>query len=216
MKIKSFKSFIFEAPPPVDWDREVFTGSFKKQLDYAMARAAKLGTGSSRVVFEIEYEGRPTVLKIAKNAKGLAQNDKESDYGLYRMYPDITCPLIDYDEANDPPRWIHLEKAEKLTKAKFKAITGFDFDMFGNMLRGYEARKHGRRFTINWESHVPEEIQEQIWEDETFNDITSLMADFDILAGDLTRTANWGLYKGNPVLIDLGFDSSINDTFYKR
>jgi hypothetical protein len=88
--MKTFKQFITEmVPPPESWDRGVFHKSFKKQLDYAIERAAKIGTGSSRVVFEIEYEGRPTVLKIAKNAKGLAQNEKEADYGLYRMYPDI-------------------------------------------------------------------------------------------------------------------------------
>jgi hypothetical protein len=89
--MKTFKQFINEmVPPPDSWDTGIFKKSYKKQIDYALERAAKIGTGSSRVVFEIEYEGRPTVLKIAKNAKGLAQNEKEGDYGLYRMYPTIT------------------------------------------------------------------------------------------------------------------------------
>jgi hypothetical protein len=40
------------------------------------------------------------------------------------------------------------------------------------------------------------------------------MGDFDIMAGDLQRLANWGLYKGHPVIIDLGFDSSIYKSHY--
>jgi hypothetical protein len=40
------------------------------------------------------------------------------------------------------------------------------------------------------------------------------MGDFDILAGDLQRTANWGIFKGHPVIIDLGFDSAIMASHY--
>jgi hypothetical protein len=216
--MKTFKEFIVEmAPPPDSWDREVFKKSYKKQLDYALERAAKIGTGSSRVVFEIDYQGRPTVLKIAKNAKGLAQNEKEGDYGLYRMYPDITCPLIDYDEENEQPRWIHLEKAEKLTKSKFKAITGYSFEDFTNLLTENEDDRNGRQgHRRRWNGDIPQEVKDLIYEDELFQDVTDLMGNFDILSGDLGRTANWGIFKGHPVIIDLGFDSSIEKQFYTR
>jgi hypothetical protein len=213
----SFKKFLMETPPPDDWDREVFTKSYKKQIDYALERAKKLGAGSSRVVFEIEYEGRMTVLKIAKNAKGLAQNEKEADWGLYRMYPDITTPLIDIDEANEMPRWIHLEKAEKMSKSQFKNITGFSFDDFTNLLTESEDGRMGRNgHRRHWNGDIPQEVKEEIYESEIYQDITDLMANFDIMSGDLGRTANWGLYKNSPVIIDLGFDSNIQKTFYDR
>jgi len=217
--IMNFKEYFDEAvltedPLPPDWDSGVYSDktSFAKQVKYAMERAAKMGTGSSRVVFNIQFEGRETALKVAKNAKGLAQNQREADYSLYRMYPDITIPLIDYDEVNYPPKWIHFEKAQKLTAAKFKQITGMDFTRFGLALRNSEVsgRGYGVSYTIK-----PDEL-EIIEQSELYNDVVDLMGNFDILAGDLTRTANWGLYEGRPVIIDLGFSSDVKKQHYSR
>lgn len=219
----TFKQHLKEmAPPPKDWDLNIFDTSYKKQLDYALSKAKKLGQGSSRVVFEIPYEGRMTVLKIAKNKKGLAQNERESDWGLYRMYPDITCPLIDIDSEHDPSKWIHLEKAEKLTKSQFSTITGFKFEHFGNMLRDDEDQRlekgiySVRKIGINWIRNITQDEKWEIQESKLFHDVTNLMADFDILTGDLQRIVNWGLYKGNPVIIDLGFDSSTYELYYGK
>ena len=213
--MKPFKKFLIETPPPEDWDRDIFKSSYRKQITYAMERAKKIGSGSSRVVFEIPFEGRPTVLKIAKNAKGLAQNEAESDYSLFRMYPDITCPIIDYDEGGY--KWIHLEKAEKLTKSFFKSKEGFSFEDFGYMLRDSEQRRNGRKgrnFEVNFENLVNKDEIEKIRESEIYADVEGLMGDFDILAADLQRLTNWGLYKGHPVIIDLGFNSEIARTHY--
>ena len=159
------------------------------------------------------YKGRETVLKIAKNVKGLAQNSREADYGLYRMYPEITVPLIDYDEVNEEPRWIHFEKADKLTKAKFKQLTGIGFDDFGNMLEDAESYREGTTDYNMREGITPEE-QDRIEDSEIFQQVTDLMGDFDILAGDLTKTSNWGIYKNEPVIIDLGFSSDVHKQYY--
>ena len=61
------KKIIMEAPLPDDWDHSTYTHgkSFASKLKYATDRASKVGTGSSRVAFLIEYQGRQTVLKIA-------------------------------------------------------------------------------------------------------------------------------------------------------
>jgi len=215
-------SVLKEEPIPSDWDASVFDKSFKKRLEYALERAKKIGQGSSRVVFEIEFEGRPTVLKIAKNGKGLAQNETEADYGLYRMYPDITVPLIDHDEEHDPPRWIHVEKADKITTIKFRELTGFPFDYFGFLLNDREDDREGKGkyakkpyMYTNWEAKVPEDIREEIRESELFNDVTDMMGNFDKPAGDFTAIQNWGVYKGRPVIIDIGLSSDVWDTHYK-
>tara|TARA_R110000824_G_scaffold33443_3_gene107175 strand:+ start:93 stop:737 length:645 start_codon:yes stop_codon:yes gene_type:complete len=213
--MKTFKQYLAEVPLPPDWDSDTFTpnNSFAKKLRYAQERAAKMGTGSSRVAFNIDYEGRETVLKIAKNKKGLAQNAKEADYGLYNMYPDITIPLIDYDEDNEYPAWVHMEKADKLRKPQFKSIIGYSFNDFSNMLMADEQRRVGRR-VMDYTFQVAEEEQEKIKESEFFYDVSSLLGNFDIMAGDLGRLANWGMYKGKPVIIDLGFGSEIKKNFY--
>lgn len=213
LTFEKFSKILNEAPLPDDWDKEVYTPkvSFAKQVKYAVARAKKLGTGSSRVVFNIEFEGRMTALKIAKNVKGLAQNQREADYGLYRMYPDITTPLIDYDEVNFPPLWVHVEKADKLTASKFKAITGFDFGHFSTCIVNEQVTRLGKGF-VYWD--IDDATAEKIQESELYYDVTSLMGNFDILAGDLTRLANWGLYQGRPVIVDLGFSSDVQKQHY--
>ena len=216
MQFKSFSQFLTETPPPPDWDIEIFNKSFKKRLAYAIERAKKLGTGSSRVVFEIEYQGRPTVIKIAKNEKGLAQNEKEADWSIYRWYPDITVPLIDVDQEHDQPTWIQLEKAEKLTKPYFKAKEGFSFDHFARMLWDAEANRKSKNPPSPNERGVPENVQALILESEIYSDFCGLLGDFDLLAGDMTRLVNWGVYNGNPVAIDLGFDSTVWDLYFKK
>ena len=70
------KEFTLEAPLPPDWDKEQLNlrQTFKNRIKYAVSKAQRIGSGSSRVAFIIPYEGRNTVLKVAKNLKGLAQN----------------------------------------------------------------------------------------------------------------------------------------------
>lgn len=118
----TFKQFLLETPLPDDWDKNIFTKKipFEKQIEYALERATKIGAGSSRVAFEVEYKGRPTILKIAKNEKGLAQNKDEIDIlkKSKTEFFDIMIPMIDYDKENDEPRWIHVEKAEHIKESK--------------------------------------------------------------------------------------------------
>ena len=68
-----------EMAVPIDWDPKHFQHgkSFKARLQYALERAKKIGAGSSRIATVIEDGGRPTVLKIAKNRRGLLQNNAE-------------------------------------------------------------------------------------------------------------------------------------------
>ena len=70
--------------------------AIKSILEYCKERAKRLGQGSSRVAFEIEYEGRPTILKIAKNSKGILQNEKEVNILEDNFFEHI-IPMIDYD-----------------------------------------------------------------------------------------------------------------------
>ena len=206
-----------EMPLPQDWDKEVFKdkNSFAKQIKYATDRALKVGTGSSRVAFVIPFENRKTVLKIAKNVKGLHQNQVEGDWGLRQMYPDVAIPLIDVDEENDLPRWIHEEFAEKLTKSIFKKLTGFNFELFGLALMIDEEQRSGKQKYYHRRVPPASEEYQAIISSELFEDISRMMGDFGILAGDLDRLANWGVYKGKPTIIDLGFTESTK-TFYHQ
>lgn len=209
------KDILKETPLPADWDKEVYKHnvSFAKQLKYATERATKLGQGSSRVAFEIEFQGRPTILKIAKNKKGLAQNEFESELfndWYFRQY-DFVIPIIDYDEANPQPRWIHTEKAEKMTIGKFRKFSGgldintlinYALDVTGNNRRGYKLYNKDKIDTEN----------------EFVSDFVDFVANYHgtVMMEDFAQKANWGIYRGRPVIIDFGLSPEIYKLHYSR
>lgn len=212
MKKISFKEYLMEAPLPDDWDKSMYSNnkSFAKQIKYAKERAQQIGVGSSRVAFKIEYQGRPTVLKIAKNAKGLAQNQQESeileDYYLESL--NVAIPMIDYDKESRKPTWIHVEYAEKAKDSDFKKITGLSFKdtiLFTAQLSG----KPIRRYTL------PSNMNENDLENNEFiGNLSNYFGNYDHPLADYTRLANWGVYKGNPVIIDIGMTDDIFKTYY--
>lgn len=198
MRITEAVEHLFEAPLPDDWDVDIYNERvpFAQRLRYAKERAMQLGRGSSRVAFEIPYQGRKTALKIAVNRKGTAQNEEESmlldDYMVRQI--GIVIPLIDYDERNPQPAWIHTEYAQKITQKQLERFFG------GVSLRDitwyldYHRSGRGSR----------RELPDEVFENEYFQRLQDLVLNFDIPAVDLSRKANWGLYKGEPVIIDLG------------
>jgi len=204
--------FITEAPLPPDWDKEVYKPqtSFAKRLRYATEKAKKLGTGSSRVAFEIEHEGRATVLKIAKNKKGLAQNEYESQIlNDYYVRPlNITIPIIDFDEEHNQPLWIHTEKATKVKPTEFKKyFNGMSPDELIHFARWFKGEQQVS-------AEVEEKYQAIHEEDGPACSFADLVANFDTAIADFGRLANWGIYKGTVVIIDIGGSSDIITSMY--
>jgi len=216
------EEIIDEMPLPADWDPQQMrqqTTSFKSRLAYALERAKKLGTGSSRVATIIEYEGRPTVLKIAKNAKGLAQNSVEADIlsDGYASQLGILIPIIDYDEQNREPSWVHTEMAQKATEKQLCVLMGCKSLSHLVALANGIAGKKGQTYQANIEYLRRDGYtQEQL---DLMTDYANTLADlansFDVELGDFTRKANWGLYQGKPVIIDVGFNSNVLQQYYK-
>jgi len=216
---------IDEMPLPADWDPQEFQQqrtSFKSRLQYALDRAAKLGTGSSRVATTIEYEGRPTVLKIAKNQKGLAQNSVEASIleDGYASQMGILIPLIDYDEQNREPSWIHTEMATKASDKKLANMMGVDnLSQLVNMAYAITGKKKYLGTYQQYVDHLQKngKTEQDI---ETASDYANKLAElnssFDVELGDFTRAANWGIYQGHPVIIDVGFNSNVLNQYYKR
>lgn len=212
-----------EMPLPADWDPQQMrqqSTSFKSRLAYALERAKKLGTGSSRVAIIIEYQGRPTVLKIAKNAKGLAQNSVEADIlsDGYASQMGILIPIIDYDTQNREPSWVHTELAQKVTKQQLCKLMGCS-DLTQPVLMAENMLRPGRSSLENIVQEMREKglSEEQIETcTEYANKLAELKSSFDVELGDLYRPANWGLYQGKPVIIDVGFNSNVYQQYYKR
>jgi hypothetical protein len=205
-------SDLVESPIPDDWDDEVFSSqtSFSKMKKYVLDNAARLGAGSSRLVVEIMYQGRPTAFKVATNNKGIAQNKEEvkvlTDYYLSNI--GITIPIIDYDETENP-RWLHVEKAEKATKSFFKSKYGVDFfDIYMYAFHKTNALKSQKYYEPkNNLTTEAIELGEQI---------IDLCMSSTLVLGDLKELRNWGIYKNNPVIIDLGFTNDVKKLYMRR
>ena len=216
---------IDEMPLPADWDPQQYKQqgtTFKSRLQYALDRAKKLGTGSSRVATIIEYQGRPTVLKIAKNQKGLAQNSVEAsilDDG-YASQLGILIPLIDYDEQNREPSWIHTEMAQKASEKQLCSIIGCDsLSQLVNMAWAITGKKKylgTHQQYVEYLQKKGKSEQEIETCTEYANKLAELNSSFDVELGDFTRAANWGLYNRNPVIVDVGFNSNVLNQYYKR
>ena len=171
-----------------------------------------MGTGSSRVAFEIPFEGRSTILKVARNKKGMAQNEYEAqmlnDYYVTGL--GITIPIIDYDEEHDQPTWIHTEKADKMTPSLFKK--------YFNGLNPNEVMELVTHMIGRVRHELPPETIEKYQEiydsNETINSLVDLVGNYDIAGADFARVANWGVYNNEPVIIDIGASTEIIKQHY--
>jgi GNAT superfamily N-acetyltransferase len=219
------EEIIDEMPLPADWDPQQMrqgATTFKSRLKYALDRAKKLGTGSSRVATTIEYQGRPTVLKIAKNAKGLAQNSVEADIlsDGYASQMGILIPIIDYDTQNREPSWVHTELASKVSDKQLCSIMKCDnLSQLVNMAWSIIGKK---KYLGDYQSYIThmrnknkseEDIDTMV---EYANTLAELNSQFDVQLDDFMQPANWGMYQGKPTIIDVGFNSNVLNQYYSR
>jgi len=210
--MKRYSDFLLETPLPEDWDSTIFNPkiSFKKRVEYAKERSKRLGTGSSRIAFEIPFEGRLTVLKIAKNNKGISQIEAEeqllSDWYIREL--NLTIPIIDADEINST--WIHTEKAEKVKDNDFRKFFGGTLeDTLKNATWMAGITKSPASYDL---------VDENSAFYEKISDLSNLIGNYSgyIQWEDFKQIKNWGLWKGNPVIIDLGLTIDVYNTHYKR
>lgn len=218
MKIQNILS---ETPLPDDWDKSIYSkgqGSFKARIEHAKQKAQRVGGGSSRVAFVIDYQGRKTVLKIAKNKKGLAQNEQEVNMlntaEMLGASGTVTVPMIDYDETAEQPSWIHLEYARKLkSEQEFERLTGFKMQELISYASKISAN---RSYPAGHRMQFDDEWTNRVWEDEDSfaYEFVSFVGNTELHLPDLLRPSNWGVYKNHPVIIDLGLSDEVYQSFY--
>ena len=112
--------------------------SFNKKMQFANQHFQRIGSGSGRIVYDIDGT---KVFKLAKNAKGVAQNDAEINIGSYQDTQHIVTKVL---ESNNNGSWIVAEKAKKVNEARIKQLTGIPSltDLFF-FLRNHENRIKG-------------------------------------------------------------------------
>jgi GNAT superfamily N-acetyltransferase len=187
--------------------------SFAARIRYAQQHLNRIASGSARIVYEID----PTkVLKLAKNPKGIAQNEVEISMGMHDYYAkQYVTEVFEADEENNT--WLIAEKAKKLTPSRFYQITGVKIQEFAQWLNyTYFSNKGGRHKPPN----VSKERDEVLWENEFASGILDLMINYNLPAGDLGRISSYGevMRNGNPdvVLTDYGLTEDVFSTHYSN
>jgi hypothetical protein len=114
------KTLIGEMAYPASFNFDEFRQlrTFAERVKYCEQHLKRLSSGSSRIVYIVDDE---KVLKLAKNKKGIAQNEVEIRLGTEPYY---TCfaNVYEYDEN---ALWVEMEYCQKAKKVILNQFTEF-------------------------------------------------------------------------------------------
>lgn len=179
--------------------------SFASRVKYAKSKLPQLGTGSSRTVFDL---GNDKVLKLAKNAKGIAQNGVEADG--YIQQSGVVAKVYDSDPED---LWIISDKVDKITPKEFERLLGIPFKFYCQAIMTYEAEARGNSRSPRY---LTQEQMEPLWENEFVSGMFDLMGTMGLLGGDMTRIGSYGKCRGELMLRDAGFTEQVNKEHYSK
>lgn len=202
-----------EAAYPSNFNMEEFKsmGTYAARVKYCQERLRRLGSGSGRIVYLIDNE---TVLKLARNPKGVAQNEVEGgDYYLRKigLFPEV------YD-IDDNYLWIEMQRAIRAQPADFKRICGYGFNVvcawvdylaYDNTPPQYKAIFNSDEFNerLNDYDSVFYQLQDYIG-----NCLGNAV-------GDLKQSSSWGVIMDNGeerlVVVDYGLNKQVFNDYYK-
>jgi mRNA-degrading endonuclease RelE of RelBE toxin-antitoxin system len=198
---------------PASFDMEVFKSlkSHAGRNKYAQEHLQRLSSGSSRIVYKIDDE---KVLKLAKNDKGVAQNEVEIEYGQYNDIKDIVAKIFDYDEQNN--LWVEMELARKVKISDFKNIVGYNFEDIKKAIHNVGVDSGMLRRIGKYEMN--QELVDDMWENEFTQELFSFIGNYQIPVGDLQRLSSYGVVKRDGqdtiVLIDYGLTHDVYSSYY--
>ena len=208
--------------------------SYAAKKRYLERHLEKISQGSSRIVYKVDDE---KVIKLAKNAKGLAQNEEEASKGNWDI--DIFAEVFDCDPEN---YWIEMEIARKAKLSDFKRLYGIPFSYIEDFMiyiykqSGSDCHKY--RF-LSTSNHDFQKFFEDFieWEDDNpteyfkisdklgyfLKGLYEYIANYSPSYADISdwrRLANWGLVSRNGedefVIVDFGINEDIYNSFYKK
>lgn len=196
---------IEEMAYPSSWNLDYFKSlrSFNDRLNYCKQNLTPIASGSGRYVFGIDNE---KCLKLAKNKKGVAQNEAEYNAGSDRYAASVLAKVYDCDENF---LWIEMQLCKKVTPNIFKQVMGYDFNFYLQCLNSIVG--NGRQ--------TPE-IVDALSSEDVFAEFTNEMSDaimnWDISFGDLKRLSSYGISNGEILLVDYGLNDEVYNNFYSR
>lgn len=174
--------------------------TYNARKKYAERNLKHLSSGSSRIVY---LSPDKTIIKLAKNDKGIAQNEAESNP---KMKSKFLNKILKHAKNH---AWIETHYLDKITTKDFEKMTGLDFDDFG------EAIRYGlKNVSGNKDREKPEDF-DKIEKSEIYKELKDIGEEFKLMPGDLARISSWGKKDGNPVLVDAGLTKDVFEEFYE-
>jgi hypothetical protein len=174
--------------------------TYSARKKYAEKNLKHLSSGSSRIVY---LTPEKTILKLAKNDKGIAQNKAESNPKMKSKFLNkILGHASNY-------AWIQTSFLKKITEKQFKKMTGIDFDDFG------EAVRFGLRSVSSSKNKEEPDNFEEVSETDIYKEMVDIGKRFKLMPGDIARISSWGTKDDRPVLIDAGLTKEVFEEFYE-
>ena len=144
-----------------------------------------------------------TIVKLAKNDKGLAQNKAEAN-------PKMKSPFLNKILSHAPNySWIETHYLDKISKPDFKKMTGLEFNDFGDSIR------YGlKNVSGNTDLEKPENF-DKVEKSDIYKELKRIGKTFKLMPGDLARISSWGTKDGHPILIDAGLTADVFSDYYE-
>lgn len=189
--------------------------TFKGRVDYCKQYLGlPIGNGSSRMVFQIDDD---KVLKLAKNNKGIVQNEYEND----NYYQDIDDVMARVYECADDNTWMISEYVLPASKKDFPVVFGMKFEEFITWLytsfNNYTYSRKQFPMSLTWNIDA---WNESIENNDNLNALHYYLQNYqpdDVR--DFTALHNWGLTKRDDgahlVILDNGVNDEILRKYYR-
>lgn len=201
-------------PQSFDWEEFKKFKSFNKRVKYCNEHLRRVGSGSSRIAYIVdEFK----VLKLAKNVKGIAQNEKEVDIfnDGYLDSSSVFGEIYDYDKEYN--LWLEMEICKKVTPSMFKSKLGISFNEYNTIIQcvAYDSNPKRERKPSQMEYEFYSNYMEN--PNEFVEEMCDYLQSFTIPSGDLQRVSSYGINKNDEiVLIDYGLDWEVFSTYYSK
>jgi mRNA-degrading endonuclease RelE of RelBE toxin-antitoxin system len=186
--------------------------SFNKRIAYCKDKLKRISSGSSRIVYQIDDT---KVLKLARNQKGLAQNENEISASNDSYINYIFAQVFESDDKN---LWLEMELCKKLTESNFKEITGFSWNDYNYIMVKHNNNINQRKYPSHF-NKISDEMEQDMWnEDGVIYDMLSYIGSYDVPVGDLLKLNSYGVVNRDGVntivLLDFGLTNNTFNDFY--
>ena len=174
--------------------------TYTARKDYAEKNLEHLSSGSSRIVYLTPAK---TIVKMAKNDKGIAQNKAEANPKMKSKYiNEILGHAPNY-------AWIETHYLDKISTKDFEKMTGLKFEDFGESVR------YGlKNVSGNSDMEKPENFN-KVEKSDIYKEVKKVGENFKLMPGDLARISSWGTKDGRPILIDAGLTADVFADYYE-